>query len=99
MLILYKYLCFRPCLTLVLRLAFSKKVYVSHLQQLLINVNVKYETALEYYRHAERLFYSRLQDNDFLIRSCCEKAEPRRLLRKGDFLRLVSTKSSFREKQ
>lgn len=82
-----------------LALDLQQKVNVSHLQQLLLNVNVKYETTHEYYRHAERLFYSRLQDNDFLIRSCCEKAEPRRLLRKGDFLLLVSIKSSFREEQ
>lgn len=82
-----------------LALDLQQKVNVSHLQQLLLNVNVKYETTHEYYRHAERLFYSRLQDNDFLIRSCCEKAEPRRLLRKGDFLLLVSIKSSFRGEQ
>lgn len=38
-----------------------------------IGTNVKYETALEYYQHAERLFYSRLQNGDFLIKSCYEK--------------------------
>ncbi len=38
-----------------------------------IGTEVDYEAALEHYQKAEQLFYSRLQNGDFLIRGCYEK--------------------------
>lgn len=38
-----------------------------------IGRNIDYSEALQYYQHAEQLFYKRLQTGDFLIKGCYEK--------------------------
>lgn len=38
-----------------------------------IGTEIEYEFALEYYQKAERLFYNRMQDGDFMIKGCYEK--------------------------
>lgn len=38
-----------------------------------IGTGIDYELALEYYKRAERLFYKRLQDGDFMIKGSYEK--------------------------
>lgn len=38
-----------------------------------IGTDVKYSAALDYYQRAEKLFYERLQDGDFMIKKCYEK--------------------------